>query len=60
MKRELVPGMRDAFAAACKLAHPGEAVLLSPACASFDEFSGFVERGNVFKQLVRDFAAQQE
>ena len=60
VKRELVPGMRDAFAAACKLANPGEAVLLSPACASFDEFSGFVERGNVFKQLVRDFAAQQE
>ena len=52
--------MRDAFALACKLAQPGEAVLLSPACASFDEFSGFVERGNVFKQLVRDLGAQQE
>lgn len=60
VKRELVAGMRDAFALACRLAHPGEVVLLSPACASFDEFSGFVERGNVFKQLVRDFAAQQE
>ncbi len=30
-------------------------VLLSPACASFDEFSGYVERGNCFKELVKSF-----
>ena len=48
----LEAGMADAFARACALAQPGDAVLLSPACASFDEFSGFDERGRVFGELV--------
>ena len=43
------------FHAACRRAHelaaPGEAVLLSPACASFDQFSNFGARGKAFKQL---------
>ncbi len=34
-------------------AAPGEIVLLSPACASFDQFKNFEERGKVFKDLVR-------
>ncbi|MDD2588726.1 MAG: UDP-N-acetylmuramoyl-L-alanine--D-glutamate ligase [Atopobiaceae bacterium] len=33
------------------LARPGDVVLLSPACSSFDEFSGFEERGRAFKEL---------
>jgi len=33
-------------------AQPSETVLLAPACASFDQFSGYEERGRVFKQLV--------
>ena len=45
-------GMRDAFDEACSIARPGDVVLLSPACASFDEFSSFAERGDVFKELV--------
>lgn len=37
----------------CQLAaHPGDAVVLSPACASFDMFRDFEERGRVFKRLV--------
>lgn len=32
----------------------GDAVVLSPACASFDEFRGFEHRGEVFRELVRE------
>jgi UDP-N-acetylmuramoylalanine--D-glutamate ligase len=35
------------------VAEPGDVVLLSPACASFDEFSNFEHRGAVFRELVQ-------
>jgi UDP-N-acetylmuramoylalanine--D-glutamate ligase len=33
-------------------AHPGQVVLLSPACASFDQYANFEARGDHFRQLV--------
>jgi UDP-N-acetylmuramoylalanine--D-glutamate ligase len=39
-------------------AKPGDAVLLAPACASFDMFSSFEERGSVFKEAVRNLGAK--
>lgn len=45
-------GMAEAVAEAQRLAAPGEVVLLSPACASFDMFRDYEERGEVFKALV--------
>ena len=42
----------DALDCALANAQSGDVVLLSPACASFDEFTSFEQRGKVFKQLV--------
>ena len=44
--------MKDAFDEACCEALEGEVVLLSPGCASFDQFKSFEERGDRFKTLV--------
>ena len=44
--------LSDAVETAYKAAVSGDVVLLSPACASFDRFKNFMERGNTFKQLV--------
>jgi len=50
-------GMDDAVARAAAAARPGDRVLLSPACASFDMYSGYAERGERFAQAVRRLAA---
>lgn len=48
-----VMNMRQALNEARAKAKRGQAVLLSPACASFDQFRGFEERGEVFVSMVR-------
>ena len=55
-----VATMREAVKEASQLAVSGDNVLLSPACASFDMFSSYENRGNVFVSEVHALAAEQE
>ena len=45
--------LAGAVEAARRAAGPGDVVVLSPACAAFDRFKNFMERGRAFKELVR-------
>jgi len=45
--------LEEAVGKAAEVACPGDVVLLSPACASFDAFRDYTERGRRFKELVR-------
>ena len=49
-----VASMADAVRLAHQIAQGPQVVLLSPACASYDMFSGYEERGQVFKKLVHE------
>jgi UDP-N-acetylmuramoylalanine--D-glutamate ligase len=49
-------GMADAVRRAFAAASPGRTVVLAPACASFDMFRDYAERGRVFKEEVRQLA----
>lgn len=51
---DIVADMDEAVAAAQRLAGPGSTVLLSPGCASFDQYQGFEHRGDHFRRLVLD------
>ena len=51
-------GMRHAVRLAARHARPGQTVLLSPACASFDMYSGFEARGEDFAAAVREWSVR--
>ena len=49
---ECVDSMQEAVRCASSITQPGDAVMLSPACASFDMFSSYANRGEVFRKAV--------
>jgi UDP-N-acetylmuramoylalanine--D-glutamate ligase len=48
-----VASMDEAVERGLALGHPGDIILLAPACASFDMFENYEHRGRAFKQAVR-------
>ncbi len=54
---EYCPSLEAAVGRAAQLARPGEVVLLSPACASFDMFRNYAHRGEMFAHAVRGLLA---
>jgi len=50
---EQVSDVKGAVDRACAGARPGDVILLSPGCSSFDEFVNYRERGDYFKEIVR-------
>ena len=57
MKTHKVKDLREAVKKSQELAEQGDCVLLSPACASYDMFSNYEERGRLFKEYVRELKA---
>jgi UDP-N-acetylmuramoylalanine--D-glutamate ligase len=51
---DIVGDLAEAVDRAAQLAQPGATVLLSPGCASFDQYDGFEARGDHFRTLVLD------
>ncbi|MCD6532433.1 UDP-N-acetylmuramoyl-L-alanine--D-glutamate ligase [bacterium] len=56
----VVPDFDEAVRKAIALATPGDVVLLSPGCASFDRFKNFEERGKYFKKIVHKILADRK
>jgi UDP-N-acetylmuramoylalanine--D-glutamate ligase len=50
--------LEDAVSIAARIANPGDVVLLSPGCASFDSFGDFAERGERFREMVSELQAR--
>ena len=57
LQTERCPSLEQAVKRAAAYARPGEAVLLSPACASFDMFRDYRHRGELFAEAVRGLSA---
>ena len=60
LPHDVVPAFDDAVRAALSIAQPGDQVLLSPACASFDQFDNFEQRGERFEALVAAWSKPPE
>jgi UDP-N-acetylmuramoylalanine--D-glutamate ligase len=55
---QVAASMAAAVQAAAAMSRPGDAVVLSPGCASFDWYRSYVARGDEFAHLVRDIVGK--
>lgn len=55
----IVPDLHTAIVEAREHSIPGDVVLLSPACSSFDRFKNFAERGDTFRKIVLEFEGNE-
>lgn len=60
VETRLFENLQQAFEAAAKLAAPGDTVLLSPACSSFDQYQSYAQRGDHFKTLVQQLRCETD
>ena len=51
---DIIDDFKETVLAAAASAQEGDIVLLSPACAAFDRFKNFMERGKYFKEIVME------
>ena len=51
--------LHEAILKSIRCAASGDVVVFSPGCSSFDMFISYEERGNVFKQLVRELVSER-
>jgi UDP-N-acetylmuramoylalanine--D-glutamate ligase len=56
----IMPTLLEAVAEAARRAKPGDVVLLSPACSSFDQFRNYQHRGEVFREAVQALKKSSE
>ena len=52
LKIEFAESLKDAVIKSCSIAEKGDIVLLSPACAAFDRYKNFMERGKDYKNII--------
>jgi UDP-N-acetylmuramoylalanine--D-glutamate ligase len=57
---EFVESLEEAVHRAHSLAKPGDVIVLAPACSSFDQFTGFEDRGDQFMKFVRALPERRE
>lgn len=60
VKCRICESLAEAVGTAWKDSQPGETVLLSPGCTSFDQFKSFEERGERFSELVKSFTKEEK